>query len=72
MKRKLLDSAFSLSLSLTIISFSLAKIQPLESETFEELNFLPRILFDGLLERLSGAVGVPSSMGEVMELKNNI
>ena len=34
------------------------------------MNVLPRILFDGLLERLSGAVGVPSSMGEVMELKN--
>ena len=34
------------------------------------MNLLPRILFDGLLERLSGAVGVPSSMGEVMELKN--
>lgn len=30
---------------------------------------LPRILFDGLLERWSGAVGVPSSIGDVMELK---
>ena len=31
--------------------------------------FLPRILVDGLLEIFKGAVGVPSSIGEVMELR---
>ena len=33
------------------------------------LYFLPRILVDGLLEIFKGAVGVPSSIGEVMELR---
>ena len=41
---------------------------------FQTLDFykeiyLPKILFDVLLERFRGAVGVPSSMGEVMVLK---
>ena len=33
------------------------------------LFFLPRPLFDGLLERFMGAVGVPSSIGDVMVLQ---
>ena len=53
------------------VQYSTPSILPdlsLESLDFREI-VLPRILFDGLLERWSGAVGVPSSMGDVMELK---